>query len=102
MIIASVIGIAIIIATVYFALKFRYRAGKNDNPKQVHGNTRLEIGWTIVPALLLAVVAVPTISTIFDLAAHRRPTRSKSPSSASSGGGSSSTPTPRWSPPTSW
>jgi cytochrome c oxidase subunit II len=69
MIIASVIGIAIIIATVYFALKFRYRAGKNDNPKQVHGNTRLEIGWTIVPALLLAVVAVPTISTIFDLAA---------------------------------
>ena len=41
MIIASVIGIAIIIATVYFALKFRFRAGKNDNPKQVHGNTRL-------------------------------------------------------------
>ena len=70
MIIASVIGIAIIIATVYFALKFRYRAGTNDNPKQIHGNTRLEIGWTIVPALLLAVVAVPTISTIFDLAAE--------------------------------
>ena len=68
LIIASVIGIAVIVATVYFALKFRYRAGKNDNPKQLHGNTRLEIGWTIVPALLLAVVAVPTISTIFDLA----------------------------------
>jgi cytochrome c oxidase subunit 2 len=68
LIIASVIGVAVIVATVYFALRYRYREGKNDNPKQIHGNTRLEIGWTIVPALLLAVVAVPTISTIFDLA----------------------------------
>jgi cytochrome c oxidase subunit II len=74
LIIASVIGIAVIIATVYFALKFRFRTGKNDNPKQIHGNTRLEIGWTIVPALLLAVVAVPTISTIFDLADQSSPT----------------------------
>ena len=42
--------------------------GKNENPKQVHGNTKLEIGWTIIPALLLAVIAVPTVGTIFDLA----------------------------------
>ncbi len=49
LIIAIVIGIAVVIATVYFALKFRYRAGKTDNPKQIHGNTPLEIGWTIVP-----------------------------------------------------
>lgn len=67
-IIAIVVGILIIVATVYFAIRFRYREGVNDNPKQIHGNTRLEIGWTIVPALLLAVIAVPTVSTIFDLA----------------------------------
>ena len=42
--------------------------GQNDNPKQIHGNTPLEIGWTIVPALILAVIAVPTVATIFDLA----------------------------------
>ena len=40
LIIAIVIGIAVIVATVVFALKFRYREGKNDNPKQIHGNTR--------------------------------------------------------------
>jgi len=67
-IIAIVVGILIIIATVYIALRFRYREGINDNPKQIHGNTRLDLGWTIVPALLLAVIAVPTVSTIFDLA----------------------------------
>lgn len=66
--IAVVIGILVLAATVYFAWRFRYRQGVNDNPRQVHGNTRLELGWTIVPALLLAVIAVPTVSTVFDLA----------------------------------
>jgi len=73
LIIAIVIGIAIIVATVYLALRFRYRPGKNENPKQIHGNTKLEIGWTILPALLLAIVAVPTVATIFDLAQNPGP-----------------------------
>ena len=34
-------------------------------PKQVHGNTRLEIIWTIIPALILIVIAVPTVQTIY-------------------------------------
>jgi cytochrome c oxidase subunit 2 len=65
---AIVIGIAVLTATVYFAIRFRHREGHPDNPKQIHGSTPLEIGWTIVPALILAVVAVPTVATIFDLA----------------------------------
>jgi cytochrome c oxidase subunit 2 len=73
LIIAIVVGIAIIIATVFVALRFRYRPGKNENPKQVHGNTRLEIGWTVLPALLLAIIAVPTVATIFDLAENPGP-----------------------------
>ena len=68
LILAIVIGIAVVVATVVFAIKFRHREGKPDNPKQIHGSTPLEIGWTIVPALILAVVAVPTVATIFDLA----------------------------------
>lgn len=68
LILAIVIGIGVVFATVFFALKFRHREGKPDNPKQIHGSTPLEIGWTIVPALILAVVAVPTVATIFDLA----------------------------------
>jgi cytochrome c oxidase subunit 2 len=34
---------------------------------QIHGNTRLELAWTLAPALVLLVIAVPTIKTIFDL-----------------------------------
>lgn len=65
--VAIIIGVLVLGAVVVFALRYRYRAGKNENPKQIHGSTPLEIGWTIVPALILAVVAVPTIATIFDL-----------------------------------
>jgi len=71
--IAIAVGIAIMVATLVLAIKFRYRPGKNENPKQIHGNTKLEIGWTILPALLLAIIAVPTVATIFDLAQNPGP-----------------------------
>jgi cytochrome c oxidase subunit II len=70
--ISVVVGVLVLAAVVLFALRFRYRAGRNENPKQIHGSTPLEIGWTIVPALILAVVAVPTVITIFDLAEEPR------------------------------
>ncbi|HKA94118.1 MAG TPA: cytochrome c oxidase subunit II, partial [Acidimicrobiia bacterium] len=66
--ISVVIGVLVLAAVVVFALRYRYRRGKNENPKQIHGSTPLEIGWTIIPALILAAVAVPTVITIFDLA----------------------------------
>jgi cytochrome c oxidase subunit 2 len=48
---------------------YRYRGKPDDaEPKQVHGSTIMEITWTIIPALVLAVVAVPTVKTIFDTA----------------------------------
>lgn len=51
------------------AFRFRRRKGHEDDiPEQVHGNTRMEIGWTIAPAVILAVIAVPTIGRIIDLA----------------------------------
>ena len=36
-------------------------------PEQIHGNTKLEVGWTLIPALILFAIAIPTIATIFDL-----------------------------------
>src|SRR5437660_2288142 len=50
-------------------IRFRRRDDDGDDefPNQIHGNTRLEIGWTILPALLLAGVAFATIPLIFQL-----------------------------------
>ncbi|MDP9328890.1 MAG: cytochrome c oxidase subunit II [Actinomycetota bacterium] len=53
---------------VFFLFKYRHREGQDRMPPQIHGNTRLEIGWTILPAVVLAVVMVPTVATIWDLA----------------------------------
>ncbi len=53
---------------VLFLIKYRHRKGQDRMPPQIHGNTRLEIGWTILPAVILAVVMVPTVATIWDLA----------------------------------
>ena len=48
-------------------MRFRQRREQEPLPKQVHGNTRLEIAWTIAPAILLLVLAVPTTASIIDL-----------------------------------
>ena len=66
-VVAFIVGILVLAGTIYVAIRFRRRA-EDESPKQVHGNTPLEIGWTIVPALILAIIAVPTVATIFRLA----------------------------------
>jgi cytochrome c oxidase subunit 2 len=45
---------------------FRFK-GKPDDPEphQSHGNTTVEIVWTVIPALILAAIAVPTVRAIF-------------------------------------
>jgi len=47
--------------------RFRQRKGKERAVRQVHGNMRLELVWTIIPVVVLAVIAVPTLSTLFDI-----------------------------------
>ena len=53
---------------VLIAVKYRRKKGRDRMPPQMHGNTRLEVGWTILPALVLAIVMVPTVGLIWDLA----------------------------------
>ncbi len=65
-IVAGVIFLLVQGLVLFVIFKFRARPDSPE-PEQVHGNTRLEVGWTLVPALILVCVAVPTIATIFDL-----------------------------------
>jgi cytochrome c oxidase subunit II len=46
---------------------FRYRRRKGDPlPTQTHGNVPLEIAWTLIPAAILAFIAVPSVKTVFE------------------------------------
>ena len=45
---------------------FKFRGRPDDpEPRQTHGHTGLEVVWTIIPAFILVMIAVPTIKTIF-------------------------------------
>ncbi|HEX9259142.1 MAG TPA: cytochrome c oxidase subunit II, partial [Acidimicrobiales bacterium] len=67
--IAGAVGLIVAAAVIVIVVKFRARPDKSDEvPRQVHGAPRLEIAWTLAPAVLLAAIAVPTLKTVFDLA----------------------------------
>jgi cytochrome c oxidase subunit 2 len=52
-------------------VKFRKRPGQAE-PEHVHGNTTLEIAWTVIPLIILIFIAIPTIRTIFKTQAVAR------------------------------
>jgi cytochrome c oxidase subunit 2 len=56
--IAAVVFIVVEGALLYSVYKFRARKGAV--AAQIHGNTRLEIGWTVAAALILVVLTVVT------------------------------------------
>src|SRR5690606_35211825 len=64
--IAAGVFIFVQAAIIVAAILFRDRPGRKE-PRQIHGNAKLEVIWTVVPALVLATIAVPTVQTVFDL-----------------------------------
>lgn len=61
--IAVVIFILVEGLLVYFVLRYQRRS-QDEHPEQYHGNTRLEVTWTLIPAIILAVVFALTIRTM--------------------------------------
>ncbi len=67
-VIANLFNIVLIMATVVFvvveglivfsAFRFRRRAKDVSEPTQVHGNTKAEIAWTILPAMIVVTLFV--------------------------------------------
>jgi cytochrome c oxidase subunit II len=56
--IAAVVFVIVEGALIYSVFKFRAKKGRI--AAQIHGNTRLEIGWTVAAALILVVLTVVT------------------------------------------
>ena len=44
---------------------FRYRRKNDELPVQTHGNLKLEITWTIIPAIIIVIIAIPTVIGIW-------------------------------------
>ena len=63
--IAVVIFVVVQALIVYALIRFRARPGVE--ARQFHGNTKVEIVLTVIPALILAGLAVPTVQTVMSL-----------------------------------
>src|SRR4051812_37466075 len=64
----------ILVEAVLIYVVFRYRRRENQPaPPQTHGNVKLEIAWTLIPAVILVFIAVPTVKTIFITQAQAAP-----------------------------
>jgi cytochrome c oxidase subunit 2 len=59
---------------VYTIIRFRRRPTDDDSePPQVYGSTQVEMAWTIIPILIVFVLALVTARTIGDIQDHRLP-----------------------------
>ena len=63
---AIAIMILILGGLLVIMLRFRERDPEYI-PPQIHGNTRLEVAWTIAPAILLLAIGIPMVIMVYDL-----------------------------------
>ena len=70
--IAGIVFVIIFGATAIIWWKFRDDHRPDEFPHQLHGHFRAEIGWTIGPAVLMAVIAVFTLLSHFELNSEDR------------------------------
>lgn len=52
---------------------YRFRASRNPVPSTTTHNTLIEVLWTVVPALLLIVIFVPSLNLIYQQANYKNP-----------------------------
>ncbi|WP_028596732.1 cytochrome c oxidase subunit II [Paenibacillus assamensis] len=63
-------GVVVIVfgLSVYVLVRYRRKPGDKSIPKQVEGSHKLEIIWTVIPIILLVILAVPTLKYVFAFA----------------------------------
>ncbi|OBZ10501.1 cytochrome c oxidase subunit II [Bacillus sp. FJAT-27264] len=49
----------------FVMIRFRRKPGQSEIPEQVEGSIKLEILWTVIPLILVVVLAVPTVKAVF-------------------------------------
>lgn len=61
--------VLVVVFVLFFWVVFRYRRkpGEDEIPEQIEGSHKLEATWTIIPIVLLFIMAVPTVALTFNL-----------------------------------
>ena len=60
-----IMAVCLFVLALLLWIMFRFRAGANPDPSKVHHNTLLEVAWTIIPVIILVVIAVPSFRLLY-------------------------------------
>ena len=63
--ICVVIGVAVF--GVMFYSIFKFRKSKGAVSEHWHENTTVEVGWTVIPSIILISMAIPATATLMDM-----------------------------------
>ena len=72
LLLGTIVFVLVEAALIFIVVKYR-RRDNQPTPPQTHGSTPLEITWTLIPAVILVFIAVPTVRTIFITQAQAAP-----------------------------
>jgi cytochrome c oxidase subunit 2 len=67
LVMATIVFVAVEAAIVYNAVRYRRRKGDETLPEQFHGNTRIEIVWTLIPSLIILALFVMSMVVLADV-----------------------------------
>src|SRR5579872_5248654 len=60
-----IVAVCLFVLALLLWIIIKFRAGTNPVPSKVHHNTLLEVAWTIIPVIILVVIAVPSFRLLY-------------------------------------
>ncbi|MGK2961850.1 MAG: cytochrome c oxidase subunit II [Gemmatimonadaceae bacterium] len=66
LLLGTIVFVLVELALIYVIFRYRRRPNDDTTPPQTHGNALLEVTWTLIPAVILIFIAVPTVRVIFE------------------------------------
>jgi cytochrome c oxidase subunit 2 len=66
-------GVVVLVAGLLGYIMVRFNAKRNPVPSTTTHNTLIEVLWTVVPALLLVVIFVPSLNMIYQQSDYKHP-----------------------------
>ena len=58
-------AVSVFVAALLLWVVWKFRASANPVPSKVHHNTLLEVAWTLIPVIILVVIAIPSFKLLY-------------------------------------
>ena len=60
-----IVAVCLFVLALLVWVVIKFRASANPVPSKVHHNTILEIAWTVIPVIILVVIAIPSFKLLY-------------------------------------